>query len=115
MLGGQRGTNPLDGGAPFYNIYSCKGGGWVSVGCLEPQFFRAFLELFLDSLPPGFSPFGDQWKPNFQSQINRSEWPKFYEYLEQGFLTNTREYWTNVFHGMSGPTMSVIGNRRMTA
>lgn len=108
MLGGQRGTNPLDGGAPFYNIYSCKGGGWMSVGCLEPQFFKAFLELFLSSLPPGFSPFGDQWKPNFQSQVNRSEWPKLYEYLEKGFLTNTREYWTNVFHGTDACVAPVL-------
>lgn len=118
MLGGQRGTNPLDGGAPFYNIYSCEGGGWMSVGCIEPQFFKSFLELFLDSLPLGLSPFGDQWKPNVQSQDNRSEWPKFYEYLEKGFLTNTREYWTNVFHGTDAcvaPVLSPVEADRLDA
>ena len=33
------GTNSLDGGAPFYNTYTCKDGKHVGVGAIEPQFF----------------------------------------------------------------------------
>ena len=34
----QRGSNLLDGGAPFYATYRCADGGYVAVGALEPQF-----------------------------------------------------------------------------
>lgn len=27
----KRGTGTLDGGAPWYGVYACKGGGWMSV------------------------------------------------------------------------------------
>lgn len=28
---GTRGRNTLDGGAPWYGVYRCKDGGWMSV------------------------------------------------------------------------------------
>jgi len=99
-MGGERGTNLLDGGAPFYNIYKCKDGGYMSVGCLEPQFFKVFLELFVKNVPAGFSVDGG-WVPTLKTQTNRAEWPKFERYLEQGFLTGTRDFWTKVYHGPS--------------
>src|SRR5690606_17175580 len=34
-----RGTNLLDGGAPFYDCYQCADGEWVAVGAIEPHFF----------------------------------------------------------------------------
>jgi alpha-methylacyl-CoA racemase len=39
----ERGTNKLDGGAPFYSVYRCADGGYVSVGCIEPQFYEVFV------------------------------------------------------------------------
>jgi alpha-methylacyl-CoA racemase len=41
---GPRGTNLLDSGAPYYDVYECEDGQWLSVGALEPQFFAALLE-----------------------------------------------------------------------
>ncbi len=38
-----RGANLLDGGAPFYRCYTCRDGGFVAVGALEPQFYAALL------------------------------------------------------------------------
>ena len=35
----ERGSNLLDTGAPYYDVYQCADGGWVAVGALEPQFF----------------------------------------------------------------------------
>ena len=35
----ERGSNLLDTGAPFYDVYRCSDGKWVSIGALEPQFF----------------------------------------------------------------------------
>src|SRR5688572_5146032 len=40
----ERGTNLLDGGAPFYGTYQCKDGKWVSIGSLEPQFYELLRE-----------------------------------------------------------------------
>src|SRR4029077_11886078 len=40
----ERWGNLLDGGAPFYDCYRCADGGWVAVGALEPQFYRALIE-----------------------------------------------------------------------
>ncbi|HEX8214941.1 MAG TPA: CaiB/BaiF CoA-transferase family protein [Allosphingosinicella sp.] len=37
----ERGSNLLDGGAPFYDSYRCSDGKWVAVGALEPRFFAA--------------------------------------------------------------------------
>ena len=39
----RRGENLLDGSAPFYGTYRCADGGHVAVGCLEPEFYAAFL------------------------------------------------------------------------
>ena len=35
------GTNLLDSGAHFYEVYECADGGHVAVGALEPQFYAS--------------------------------------------------------------------------
>ncbi len=37
----ERGTNLLDTGSPFYDVYETADGEWVSIGSIEPQFYRA--------------------------------------------------------------------------
>jgi alpha-methylacyl-CoA racemase len=39
-----RGTNLLDGGAPFYRCYECACGGWVALAALEARFFAVFAQ-----------------------------------------------------------------------
>ena len=41
----ERGTNLLDTGSPFYDVYETADGEWVSIGSIEPQFFAQLLEL----------------------------------------------------------------------
>jgi alpha-methylacyl-CoA racemase len=58
-----RGTNLLDTGAPFYEVYECADGQHVAVGALEPNFYAALLEvmgLSAEELPP---------------QMDRGRWP----------------------------------------
>ena len=47
LHGLDRGTNLLDSGAWFYDVYECADGRWVSIGPIEPQ-FRAELVRLLD-------------------------------------------------------------------
>ncbi len=70
----------------------------MSVGCLEPQFFKAFIERFVEALPNHFRSKHD-WTPDASTQFDRDEWPKLKDYLEQGFKTRTRDEWGAVFMG----------------
>ena len=36
-----RGTNLLDTGAHFYDVYECADGEYISIGSIEPQFYAA--------------------------------------------------------------------------
>lgn len=98
LLGGPRGTNLLDGGAPFYDTYTCQDGGWMSVGCLEPQFFKEFIERFTKALPENFDPFSG-WKPDLSTQFQMDEWPRLAQYLTKGFLTHPRAFWADLYYG----------------
>ena len=55
----ERGSNLLDGGAPFYATYRCADGGYVAIGALEPQFHAQLLERL--GLPP--EAFADRLDP----------------------------------------------------
>ena len=39
-----RGTNLLDTGAHFYDVYRCSDGEYISLGSIEPQFYALLLE-----------------------------------------------------------------------
>lgn len=93
------GLKILAGGAPFYDVYTCKDGGIFSVGCLEPQFFRAFIERFVPEVEKVRK--GDGWIPSTETQSDFSEWPKMRQYFQQGFMTQDRDFWAKVFHGKS--------------
>src|SRR3546814_12804627 len=40
-----RGTNMLDSGAHFYDVYETADGKYVSIGSIEPQFYAELLRL----------------------------------------------------------------------
>lgn len=65
MLGKERGTNLLDTGAPFYEVYACADGKYVSVGPIEGKFYRQLLEQL-----------GLQDHPLLQKQMDRAVWPQ---------------------------------------
>ena len=84
----ERETNMLDGGAPFYAVYETADGGWVSIGALEPHFYRRLLqELGLDE-----ARFANQW--------NRDSWPALKQALAATFRAKTRESWCRAFEGI---------------
>jgi alpha-methylacyl-CoA racemase len=77
----------LDSGAPFYDVYPCADGGWISVCPLEPQFYAEFVKRL------GFA--GD---PDFAGeQYDTSRWPARRAKLEALFAAQPRAHWEVVF------------------
>jgi alpha-methylacyl-CoA racemase len=83
----ERMSNMLDGGAHFYDCYETQDGKYVSIGSIEPQFYRELLEktgLAGEDLP---------------HQMDRSGWPKLKERLAGVFKTKTRDQWCEIMEG----------------
>ncbi|GAB3207474.1 CaiB/BaiF CoA transferase family protein [Marinactinospora thermotolerans] len=81
----ERGTNYLDTGAPWYDVYECADGRHVSVGCIEPRFYAAFL----DGLGLADADLPDQW--------DRDRWPELRARFAAVLRTRTRAEWAEVF------------------
>ncbi|THH07029.1 hypothetical protein EW146_g9441 [Bondarzewia mesenterica] len=93
-----RQSNVLDGGAPFYSVYTCADGQHVALGALEPRFFQVFLTRFLHALPEAWLA-AARWIPDVGVQARKEDWAKLRSFLEHGFRLLTRDEWTSVFHG----------------
>ncbi len=94
-----RGTNLLDTGAHFYEVYETSDGKYVSIGSIEPQFYAELLRL------TGLDTDGD-----FAGQHNRANWPKLKERLIEVFKTKTRDEWTALMEGTDvcfAPVLSI--------
>lgn len=77
----ERGTNLLDTGAHFYDVYECSDGTYISLGSIEPQFYAELRRL------AGLE--DAAWDP----QMDRSQWPALKEKLQVLFRTKTRAEW----------------------
>lgn len=84
----ERGTNMLDGGAPFYDTYETADGRYMAVGAIEPQFYTALLNGL------GVSP-----KDLPGHRDNRADWPILKDWFAAKFKTKTRAQWEAVFDG----------------
>ncbi len=80
----ERGTNMLDTGAPFYDVYECADGKYVSIGSIEPQFYAELLRL---------SGLGEQELP---PQMDRTQWPAMKVRVAELFKTKTRDEWSAI-------------------
>ncbi len=100
-LAGERapeaGRGRLTGRNPNYNVYRCKDGGWIAVGCVEPEFWLAFC-----------------------IQMGRPEWvaavgdpdaaERCYEELVETFQARSRDDWMTVLDGAAycvSPVLSI--------
>lgn len=83
--GEDRESNLLDGGAPYYRVYRCRDGGYISVGALE----RKFYDLLCDLIGMAVDDRGRE----------EAEWPELHERFEALFATRTRSEWTRLLQG----------------
>ena len=104
MWSGDRGTNLLDGGAPFYDTYRTADGSFVAVGALEPQFYAALLD--------GLGLTGD---PSLPAQHDAARWPELRSRLAARFATRTRDEWTTVFADRDACVAPVLDPRSAPA
>ena len=94
---GPRGTNLLDGGAPFYDTYATADGGFVAVGALEPRFYAELLAgLGLD---------GD---PGLPAQDDPAGWETLRRRFAERFAQRTRDEWAEVFAGTDACVTPVL-------
>jgi alpha-methylacyl-CoA racemase len=92
----ERGTNLLDGGAPFYDVYACADGGFVAVGALEPQFYAALLTGL------GLSDAG------LPGQYDRDGWPRLRTAFTERFAARSRDEWAAHFDGTEACVTPVL-------
>ena len=83
----ERGTNMLDTGAHFYNVYETADGRYISLGPIEPQFYAELRERL------GLH--GPEW----DHQTDRSRWPELKEKLAALVAQRTRDEWCELLEG----------------
>ena len=90
------GTNFCDGGAPYYDSYETRDGGYVAVAPLEPRFYAIMvgkLGLRLGELPDRDDP---------------ASWPHLKRLFADVFRTRTRAEWTEIFDGTDACVTPVL-------
>ena len=93
-----RGTNVLDGGAPYYTTYLARDGRYVAVGAIEARFYHELLKRL--DLDPAALP----------SRDDRANWPELRARIGERFLMRTRDEWTKHFEGSDAcftPVLSI--------
>lgn len=96
MWDAKRGTNLLDGGCPWYDTYETKDGQFMAVGCLEEQFYAAFLK--------GLG-LAENQMPDRRDKAN---WAELKKLFESRFKDRTRSEWENIFDGTDSCVTPVL-------
>jgi len=85
QVGGERPSPLYD--SPFYDLYECADGEWISIGALEPQFYGLLLEkLGLGTVDPAL-------------QYDARQWPYLKHRLTDLFKSRTRKEWCDCLEG----------------
>jgi alpha-methylacyl-CoA racemase len=82
-----RGTNVLDGAAHFYDTYETSDGKYISIGALEPEFYRRLVQL------TGVDP------TEFSTHMERKYWPALRDKLAAMIKQKTRAEWCAIMEG----------------
>ena len=81
----ERGTNMLDGGAPYYDTYECADGRYVAVGAIEPAVLR------------GHAGRARSGRRQPAAAERRHPLAELRAVLTDAFAAHDRDHWTKVF------------------
>ena len=82
------GTNLLDTGAHFYDVFQCQDDKYISIGSIEPQFYALLLEKT-----------GLTNDPAFAKQMDPSQWPILKTKLQDVIKQKTQAQWCAIMEG----------------
>jgi alpha-methylacyl-CoA racemase len=85
MWNKERGSNLLDGGAPFYKCYETIDNKYVAVGALENKFFKELITKL--NLP----------EEMVNEQMDLNKWPEHESIFSEIFLSKSRDEWAIIF------------------
>ena len=95
----RRGSNILDGAAPFYRAYRTSDEQYIIVCAIERRFFKAMIELLgIDDI-------------DLNEQHDKSKWPQQIERFETIFAGKTRDEWCALLEGTDAcfaPVLSLM-------
>jgi alpha-methylacyl-CoA racemase len=97
------GTNDIDTGAPFYDVYETADGEFVAVGSMEPQFYDRLVRAL--GLDPAQLP--DQW--------DRASWPATKKLFAGIFAGRTRDEWAQTFAPLDACVTPVLSMAEASA
>jgi alpha-methylacyl-CoA racemase len=83
--------------SPFYDVYACADGRYVTIGALEPQFYAALLEkLGLADVDP-------------KAQYDRAQWPALKARFRALFMSRPSAHWRAALEGSEACFAPVLG------
>lgn len=81
----ERGSNILDTGSPWYDVYETADGKWLSVGAIEKRFYAELLKgLGLDAA-------------DLPKQYDIARWPELRACFAERIKTRSRDEWAAIF------------------
>jgi alpha-methylacyl-CoA racemase len=93
----ERGTNLLDTGAPWYDVYRTSDREYVAVGALEPAFYAELLRGL--ELDPAAVP----------DRADPAQWPALRALFATRFAARTQAEWQERFDGTDACVSPVLG------
>ena len=99
----ERGSNVLDGGAPFYTAYRTGDNLHIAVAPIENRFYRNLLNVLgLDDIDPA-------------SQHDQSQWDDVSQKIQAVFETRTRDEWVELLEGTETCCTPILDMSEVTA
>jgi alpha-methylacyl-CoA racemase len=95
----ERGSNLIDSGAPFYDVYETSDGEYVSIAALERRFFADLVTRL-----------GLADDPAMGNRMERSSWPAMRERFVDTFKSKTQAAWCALLEGTDccfAPVLSI--------
>lgn len=85
----KRQSNMLDGAAHYYGVYQCACDGFITIGSIEPQFYRLLLEKL--DIPES--------EMGLETQMDKARWPELKARIAKKIAEKTRDQWCEIMEG----------------